>query len=589
MNIKELASRILDVTFDFNVTEIPSDGVTVYYDGVSAKVGGVTTPALARAYMLLAKGISEGKQSISITQSAYFDMCGVMLDMSFGSVTKPAGVKKYLDYMALFGMNMLMLYTEDTYEVEQYPLFGYQRGRYTLTELQDLDNYAAELGIEIIPCIQTFGHMKQFLRYKANAAIKENETVLLPGEEQTYELIDACIATCRKAFRTSRIHIGCDETRGLGFGKSFKRDGYRDRFEIFNEHISRVVNICKKYDFRPMMWSDMYFSLAGKTGRAFALDAVVPQYAIDSMPEADMVFWEYYKKENEFYDHNIKVHQTFNRKTIFAGGIWTWNGQAPNFTHTYDTATPGLQECVRHGVREVFAAAWAYGDINHIQALPCLALYSDSCWRGNDVTREEIEELAEFVTGLNGEMCEAISDFYCDEGGDRNVGKALLWSDPLINLLCYDYDLPKYATFFERALAVFDKYPNAPYCDFYKVLFRCTLAKTRLQINLRKHYKAKDTAWLKEFSETTLPEMQKDFETLYTMHEKLWHEECKTHGWEKLGNAYAAAISRIAYAKREIGRYLNGEIDEIEALEPEIVQGVRQTGIMAHTVMNSYL
>ena len=589
MNIKELASRILDVTFDFNVTEIPSDGVTVYYDGVSAKVGGVTTPALARAYMLLAKGISEGKQSISITQSAYFDMCGVMLDMSFGSVTKPAGVKKYLDYMALFGMNMLMLYTEDTYEVEQYPLFGYQRGRYTLTELQDLDNYAAELGIEIIPCIQTFGHMKQFLRYKANAAIKENETVLLPGEEQTYELIDACIATCRKAFRTSRIHIGCDETRGLGFGKSFKRDGYRDRFEIFNEHISRVVNICKKYDFRPMMWSDMYFSLAGKTGRAFALDAVVPQYAIDSMPEADMVFWEYYKKENEFYDHNIKVHQTFNRKTIFAGGIWTWNGQAPNFIHTYDTATPGLQECVRHGVREVFAAAWAYGDINHIQALPCLALYSEYCWRGNDVTREEIEELAEFVTGLNGEMCEAISDFYCDEGGDRNVGKALLWSDPLINLLCYDYDLPKYATFFERALAVFDKYPNAPYCDFYKVLFRCTLAKTRLQINLRKHYKAKDTAWLKEFSETTLPEMQKDFETLYTMHEKLWHEECKTHGWEKLGNAYAAAISRIAYAKREIGRYLNGEIDEIEALEPEIVQGVRQTGIMAHTVMNSYL
>ena len=589
MDIKELASRILGITFDFEIIEVPSEGVTVYYDGISAKVGGATTPALARAYMLLAKGVTEGKKSIHIEQTACFDVCGVMLDMSFGSVTKPAGVKKYLDYMALFGMNMLMLYTEDTYEVEQYPLFGYQRGRYTLAELQDLDAYAAELGIEIIPCIQTFGHMKQFLRYKANAAIKENETVLLPGEEQTYELIDACIATCRKAFRTSRIHIGCDETRGLGFGASFKRDGFRDHFEVFNEHITRVVDICKKYDFRPMMWSDMYFSLAGKTGRAYALDAIVPQYAIDSMPEADMVFWEYYKKENEFYDHNIKVHQTFNRKTIFAGGLWTWNGQAPNFTHTYNTAVPGLQECVRHGVREVFAAAWAYGDINHIQGLPCLAIYSEYCWQGLDATKEAIEDIAEFITGLNGQMCEAISAFYCEEGGDRNVGKALLWSDPLINLLCYDYDLPKYATYFENALAVFEKYPDAPYCDFYKVLFRCTLAKTRLQINLREHYKAKDTAWLKEFSETALPEMQKDFEALYTMHDKLWHEECKTQGWEKLGNAYAAAASRIAYAKKEIDRYLNGEIDEIEALEPEVIQGFRQTGIMAHTVMNTYL
>ena len=150
--------------------------------------------------------------------------------------------------MALFGMNMLMLYTEDTYEVKEYPLFGYQRGRYTEEELRELDDYAASLGIEIIPCIQTFGHLRQFLRYKENSVIKENESVLLPGEERTYEFIEACIATCRRAFRSGRIHIGCDETRGLGFGASFKRDGLRDRFEIFNEHITRVVAICKKYE-----------------------------------------------------------------------------------------------------------------------------------------------------------------------------------------------------------------------------------------------------------------------------------------------------------------------------------------------------
>ena len=588
MNIRELASQMLQVRFDFEIEEVPSEGCTVLYDGSSAKVGGATKPALARAYMLLAKGISEGKKEIRVKQTANFDVCGVMPDMSFGSVTKPAGVKKYLNYMALFGMNMLMLYTEDTYEVEGYPLFGYQRGRYTLSELRELDDYAADLGIEIIPCIQTFGHLKQFLRYKANAAISENDTVLLHGEAKTYELIDACVATCRKAFRSRRIHIGCDETRGLGLGASLRRDGFRDRFEIFNEHITRVVEICGKYDFHPMMWSDMYFSLAGKTGKAFALDAEIPQYAIDSMPEADMVFWEYYTKKNEFYAHNIEVHKTFNRKTVFAGGIWTWRGQAPNFRHTYNTASPALQECIKGGVKEVFAAAWAYGDINHIQALPCLGVYSEYCWQGIDVTKEEIDEVAGFVTGLCGEMCEAISDFYCKEPGDC-IGKAILWSDPLINLLCYNYDLPKYAECFQQALTVFEKYPDAPYCEFYKVLFRCALAKAKLHISFRDRYKKGDRAWLQTFAAETLPAMKKDFEALFELHERLWHEECKTHGWEKLGNAYAAAISRIGYAKREVERYLKGEITEIEALEPEVVDSLRNKGVSAKNVMNTYL
>jgi hypothetical protein len=588
MNVKNLASKVLGVTYDYPVNEISYEGVYVKYDGASATVGANTTPALARAYMLLAKGVSEGKNDFVIEETAHFDMCGVMLDMSFGSVTKPAGVKKYLDYMALFGMNMLMLYTEDTYEVEEYPLFGYQRGRYTLEELKDIDDYAFNLGIEVIPCIQTFGHLRQFLRYRVHADIAENDSVLLPGEEKTYQFIEACIATCKKAFRSSRIHIGCDETRGLGFGKSFARDGYRDRFEIYNEHLGRVVDICKKYEYRPMMWSDMYSTLASNKGAVYSVDTEIPQYVIDAMPDADMVFWNYYKKDNEFYGGNLDKHLKFGRNVIFAGGIWTWNGAAPNFTHTYDTVRPAMEECLKRNIRSVFAAAWAYGDINHIQALPCCAIYSEYCWRGLDCTKEDVDSIAEFITGTPAELCDAISDYYCGEGGDRNGGKVMMWSDPLINLICYGYDLPKYEACFENSLRVFEKYPNAPYVDFYKVLFRCALAKTRLHMTFRDHYKAGDKAWLKEFADVTLPEMLKDFELLYQLHDKYWHEESKTHGFEKLGNAYAAAIERIRFTIRELNRYLDGTITEIEALEPEVLKGSLQKHIMAYRVMQTY-
>lgn len=58
-----------------------------------------------------------------------------------------------------------------------------------IAELQDIDDYAYELGIEVIPCIQAFGHMEQFLRYPFSSAATDNNRGLLAGEEKTYELI----------------------------------------------------------------------------------------------------------------------------------------------------------------------------------------------------------------------------------------------------------------------------------------------------------------------------------------------------------------------------------------------------------------
>ena len=264
MNIKDIISELYDLKFPCEINEIGSDGVYISFDGNKATIGGATIPQKCRAYTLLAKAISEGKTSLELSEKPNFNTLGAMIDMSRGGVMKVDSVKKYIRYLASHGYNMLMLYTEDTYEVKEYPYLGYQRGRYTVEELRAIDDYAFSLGIEVIPCIQTLGHMEQFLRYSVNDPIADNARVLLVGEEKTYEFIEACIKTVRSALRTKRIHIGCDETAGLGLGQYLVRNGMRDRFEIFSEHLERVCALCKKYDFHPMMWSDMYFSLVEK-------------------------------------------------------------------------------------------------------------------------------------------------------------------------------------------------------------------------------------------------------------------------------------------------------------------------------------
>lgn len=89
-----------------------------------------------------------------------FDSFGVMIDCSRNAVPNVAGLKRFFDILSQMGYNLAMLYTEDTYEVENEPYFGYKRGRYSASELRELDDYAASVGIELGPRgIQTLAHL----------------------------------------------------------------------------------------------------------------------------------------------------------------------------------------------------------------------------------------------------------------------------------------------------------------------------------------------------------------------------------------------------------------------------------------------
>jgi len=74
----------------------------------------------------------------------------VMLDCSRNAVMNINALKNYIDIITKFGYNSLMLYTEDTYEIEGEPYFGYLRGRYSREELKEIDCYATSKGIELI-------------------------------------------------------------------------------------------------------------------------------------------------------------------------------------------------------------------------------------------------------------------------------------------------------------------------------------------------------------------------------------------------------------------------------------------------------
>lgn len=336
------------------------------------------------------------KPAAPYREKTSFTMVGVMLDCSRNAVMTIDHLKIWLRRLALLGYNTVMLYTEDTYQLPGEPLFGYARGAYTAQELKQLDDAAAQLGIDVIPCIQTLGHLEQILtRYGEYRAVQDTGGVMLVGEPKTYELIEKMVSHWASVCRSRRIHIGMDETFGLGRGQYQDRHGVRRPFDIFNEHIAQVVKICQKYGLSPMIWSDMYFRLGNEKHEYYEPDVNIPQDVINHIPKAvDLVYWDYYHAEADFYRRMIRRHRSLGHEPLMGSGIWTWDRFWYDHRLTKMWAGPCIDACLRESVKEIFFTMWgdnrAYCD--HDSAFAGMAWCADRMYASGEPSDARLEK-----------------------------------------------------------------------------------------------------------------------------------------------------------------------------------------------------
>ena len=223
---------------------------------------------------------------------------GAMLDCSRDAVYTKETLKEFFALLSQMGYTNVQLYTEDTFEVEGEPYFGYLRGRYSKSELKELDRFASENGLELIPCIQTLAHLGGITRWSEYRSCTDFDDILLIGEERTYTLIENMFKTCAECFTSRRINIGMDEAHMVGLGKYLDKHGFKDRLTILSEHLRRVLSIAKKYGFRPMMWSDMFFRLVNGGTYGMGGENLLPEHAEALVPEGiDLIYWDYDGKD----------------------------------------------------------------------------------------------------------------------------------------------------------------------------------------------------------------------------------------------------------------------------------------------------
>lgn len=561
-DLKALAKSYLKK--DFTDVEI-LDRPYVFAEKKSGKIvaGGCTIPQKLRALTLVA--LHDEENEFSIVQKPAFKQLGTMIDMSRGGVMRVEKIKEYITKLALFGVNEFLLYTEDTYTLEDYPHFGYLRGAYTDDELFEIDRYATSLGIDVVPCIQTLGHMEQYLSWEQETAkIKDTDKVLLCDSEETYKFIEAEIAKMRRVFKSNKIHIGMDEAHDVGLGKYLRKYGYTDRHTLLKRHLTKVTQICQKYGFEPMMWSDMFFRISSPTGDYYELNNPLPDDVSKNIPEVSLVYWDYYHKKEEIYEKMFARHEQLKRPIIFAGGIWTWVGLLPRNDASFSTMIPAMRVCKKKETEHVIATMWGDDgcETDFFRALSSIGIFSEYCYCENEPTIEQIEKIGELISGTPIEEVNAITKFH-----ETKCGKQIFWGDVFYNLTGIDFSTVDYESVFSEVVE------SEVLCKdrFADLVFRIAVNKIKIYKDLQSDYKIGKS--LKTYIETLLPQLISDYSELFDLHTERWDEINKPFGFEKIQARYAATIERLKFSLQKIKRFENGEINKIEELEYTPVYG----------------
>lgn len=144
---------------------------------------------------------------------------GIAQDISRGQVFTIENAKRYMDILSHYKLNAYYLYMEDMFSHPKYPLIGKNRGALTQKEIKELDEYAKDKFIDLVPIFETFPHVDNILSLKEYQHLGE-----FPGAQcfdgcnpEFFSMMEDYISTISKAFSSEYFHIGCDES--FDFGK----------------------------------------------------------------------------------------------------------------------------------------------------------------------------------------------------------------------------------------------------------------------------------------------------------------------------------------------------------------------------------
>ncbi|HLN52822.1 MAG TPA: glycoside hydrolase family 20 zincin-like fold domain-containing protein [Lentimicrobium sp.] len=266
---------------------------------------------------------------------------GWMDDISRGPIPTVAFLKNCIQKMAEYKQNYFTLYTEHVFKLKNYPDIAPADGL-TVEEINELTEFAAKYHIEMIGNFQSFGHMAKILSNPFYTSLGENADILNPADESTYTFLKNVYAEIIPSYKSTFFNINCDETFGLGEGKSKKLAAEIGLDGIYASHINRIDQLIKPYGKRIMMWGDIAVNNPG---------------IINKLPKDLIILsWGYHAAES--FDDAILPFKKTGFDFMVAPGVSCWNEVWPGMSNAVINISNYVRDGYKLGAMGMMNTAW---------------------------------------------------------------------------------------------------------------------------------------------------------------------------------------------------------------------------------------
>ncbi len=572
----EKVAKHLSLKFDGEIEFCESDCLRVYKNGESVVVEYAELCEVFRGLSFVDRVDTE---NCKIEQKSRIGYRASSLDLSRNAVMTVDAVKDWIIISATMGLNGLFLYMEDVYTIPEYPYFGHQRGRYTQEELREIEAFANDFGLKVTPIIQTLGHLNALKGWDCFNSMWDILDILMVDSEEVYEFIEAEIRAIRNSLpNATQIHVGMDEATLMGRGKYMDKYGKEDTIVLFLRHLNRVSDICKKYGFRPIVDTDLLFSL--RYGDYWNKDYKITPDMIEGFPEDIVIcYWDYYHypEDRDMTENMMQTHVDTGKEVLYIAGCWNWWGFTPkNFYSNYVTPTM-VDVAIEKGVKQIkisiFGDDGAESPVYSI--LPSMARTAEQLYGNDGEIEKRFTEL--FGVDYNDFLkidtvsilgCEADYTGICPSALEKSV----FYNDIMIGLVNDDVMQYNLTEKYINDLKILESVNLGKYDYLFETqrkLAQFLIFKAELPVNLKKAYKAGDRATLENICEEIIPCAIDALEDFNEVFHYQWHKVNKPFGYDVQELRIGGQLLRLKDTKKRIEMYLNGEIDRLEELEVE--------------------
>jgi hypothetical protein len=281
-----------------------------------------------------------------------FPLRGLMLDVSRGKVPTQACLEELVDRCGLLKLNVLMLYVEHPFRFRRHPEIGANASPLDAETLRQLDAYAAARHVQLVPSLQSLGHMEHVLKLPRYAGLAESDArwSLAPVDPGAYALLEDLYDEYLPNFRSAYFNANCDEPWDLGYGRSKERAQEIGRGGVFLEHVRKVRDLAARHGRRTLVWADVVHTHPDR----------VPEI------DRDLVLLDWWYEADHDYDR-VKVFAENGLDFWVCPGTSSWNCLFPRMENALANITGYADAGRRHGAGGLLVTDW--GDFGHYNLL----------------------------------------------------------------------------------------------------------------------------------------------------------------------------------------------------------------------------